>query len=597
MLAASTSRSRASPCPSWLRTWPAMMLSMLLPLITVSAALADTSPQESKGSCALQTKVQKADASSVVTCSPHELVCHDHTTMTDSCHPKSDGCPVTCLAGEHVCHSPPMCDSCDAYNWCSMHTCPLYCAMDEISCHDASTNTDSCHPMSAGCPVTCPAGENVCHMPATCDGCHGYSYCSPSSCPITCGMNEILCHDASTMTDSCHPMSTGCPVTCPAGENVCHMPPPCDTCQGSSYCSPSSCPVYCAADEILCHDASTMTDSCHPMSTGCPVTCPAGENVCHVPPACDTCMGYSYCSPSSCPVYCAADEVMCPDSSTMTDSCHPMSTGCPVTCPAGENVCHMPPPCDTCQGHSYCSPSSCPVYCAADEVMCHDSSTMTDSCHPMSTGCPVTCPAGENVCHMPPPCDTCQGHSYCSPSSCPVYCAADEVMCHDSSTMTDSCHPMSTGCPVTCPAGENVCHMPPPCDTCQGSSYCSPSSCPVYCAADEVMCHDSSTMTDSCHPMSTGCPVTCPGGEHVCHTPPSCEGCYGYNWCSPHTCPVTCGTDEMVCHDSTTGTDSCYPISAGCPVTCAPHEHLCHSAAPCDGCHGYNWCSLSPCTV
>ena len=163
---------------------------------------------------------------------------------------------------------------------------------------------------------------------------------------------------------------------------------------------------------------------------------------------------------------------------------------------------------------------------------------MTDSCHPASTGCPVTCPPGDQVCHMPPSCDGCQGHSYCSPGSCPVYCGIDEVMCHDSTTMTDSCHPKSKGCPVTCPPGDNVCQVPPPCDTCDGYSYCSPSSCPVYCAMDEVMCHDSSTMTDSCHPASTGCPVTCPPGDHVCHSPATCQGCHGYSWCSPTPCAI-----------------------------------------------------------
>ncbi|CAE7893757.1 brcc3 [Symbiodinium sp. KB8] len=576
-----------------------MVLSILVSLITVHATLADTvsTVQESKGTCALQTKMKKDGAAQYVTCSSEEIMCHDATTMTDSCHPKSTGCPVTCLAGEHVCHSPPTCDGCDGYNWCSSYTCPLYCGVDEVICHDSTTMTDTCHPAATGCPVTCPPSDHVCHMPATCDTCHGYSYCSPSSCPVYCGMDEVMCHDSSTMTDSCHPASTGCPITCPPGDHVCHMPPSCEGCEGHSYCSPSACPVYCGVDEVLCHDSTAMTDSCHPKSTGCPVTCPPGDNVCHVPPACDTCDGYSYCSPGSCPVYCAMDEVLCHDSATMTDSCHPASTGCPVTCPPGDHVCHMPATCDTCHGYSYCSPSSCPVYCGADEVMCHDSTTMTDSCHPKSTGCPVTCPPGDNVCHVPPPCDTCDGYSYCSPGSCPVYCAMDEVLCHDSATMTDSCHPASTGCPITCPPGDNVCHMPPTCDGCQGHSYCSPSSCPVYCGVDEVMCHDSTTMTDSCHPKSTGCPVTCPPGDNVFHVPPTCDTCDGYSYCSPGSCPVYCGIDEVMCHDSSTMTDSCHPASTGCPVTCPPGDHVCHSPATCQGCHGYNWCSTTPCAI
>ena len=103
-------------------------------------------------------------------------MCHDSTTMTDSCHPKSTGCPVTCLAGEHVCHSPPLCAGCDGYNWCSSHTCPLTCGMHEVLCHDATTMTDSCHPATSGCPVTCPAGDHVCHSVATCQGCHAYNW-------------------------------------------------------------------------------------------------------------------------------------------------------------------------------------------------------------------------------------------------------------------------------------------------------------------------------------------------------------------------------------------------------------------------------------
>jgi len=162
-------------------------------------------------------------------------------------------------------------------------------------------------------------------------------------------------------------------------------------------------------------------------------------------------------------------------------------------------------------------------------------------------------------------------------------------MCHDSTTMTDSCHPMSTGCPVTCAAGEYMCYG-------QGYNWCSTTPCPITCSMDEVMCHDSTTMTDSCHPMSTGCPVTCAAGEHVCHSPPTCQGCHGYNWCSPSTCPITCGLNEMACWDSVTMTDSCYPMSTGCPVTCAAGEYMCSVPATCAGCTGYSYCSMSPCT-
>ena len=547
------------------RLWSAMVLPVLVSFITASVVLADTTPQESKGACALQTKMKKGGSATVL-CSLHEIMCHDSATMTDSCYPKSTGCPVTCAAGDHVCHTPPPCETCDGYNWCSSATCPVTCSMHEIMCHDFTTMTDSCQPKAQGCPVTCAAGEHVCHTPPPCENCDGYNWCSSHTCPVTCAMDQVMCHDSMTMTDSCHPKSAGCPVTCGASDHVCHSPPTCEDCHAYNWCSSSPCPVYCAMDEVMCHDSMTMTDSCHPASMGCPVTCPAGEHTCHVPPACDTCSGYSYCSSHSCPVYCTSEEVYCHDSTTMTDSCHPKSTGCPITCPAGEHVCTSPPACDDCEAYNWCSAYSCPVYCAADEVMCHDSMTMTDSCHPKSTGCPITCAAGEHVCHSPPPCESCDGYSWCSTYSCPVYCAMDEVMCHDSMTMTDSCHPKSTGCPVTCAAGEHVCHTPPACETCDGMNWCSSGTCPVYCAMDEVMCHDSMTMTDSCHPKSTGCPVTCAAGEHVCHSPPPCETCDGYSWCSSMTCPITCGMNEVLCHDAATMTDTCHPMSTGCPV-------------------------------
>ncbi|CAJ1337055.1 unnamed protein product [Effrenium voratum] len=421
------------------------MLCALVSMITASVVLADTTPQESKGACALQTKMKKEESAKVM-CSAHEVMCPDPTTGTDSCHPMSTGCPVTCAAGEQVCHVPATCDTCSGYSYCSSYSCPVYCSNDEVMCHDATTMTDSCHPKSAGCPITCSTGEHVCNTPPSCETCDGYNWCSSHPCPVYCAAHEVMCHDPMTMTDSCHNKTAGCPVTCPAGDHVCHSPPPCENCDGYNWCSSYACPVYCAADEVMCHDSTTMTDSCHPMSTGCPVTCAAGEQVCHVPATCDTCSGYSYCSSYSCPVYCSSDEVMCHDATTMTDSCHPKSAGCPITCSTGEHVCNTPPSCETCDGYNWCSSHPCPVYCAADEVMCHDPMTMTDSCHP--AGCPVTCPAGDHVCHSPPSCETCDGYNWCASYPCPVYCAADEIVCHDPMTMTDTCHPMSSGCPV-----------------------------------------------------------------------------------------------------------------------------------------------------
>ena len=117
------------------------MFLILLSLISVSVADLDA-----KGACALQTKhrLEEGAKKVSVTCSADELICYDSTGHTQSCHPKSAGCPVTCPAGEHVCHTPAYCDTCDGYNWCSMSPCPLYCSMNETLCHDSTTMTDSC---------------------------------------------------------------------------------------------------------------------------------------------------------------------------------------------------------------------------------------------------------------------------------------------------------------------------------------------------------------------------------------------------------------------------------------------------------------------
>ncbi|CAE7581664.1 brcc3 [Symbiodinium natans] len=504
-----------------------MPLSILVPLVTASLALSDAIPEESKGTCALQTKVTKNAAVQPLTCSAEEMWCHDPMTMTESCHPKSAGCPVTCLPGEHVCHEPQMFEGSDAYNYCSSYTCPVYCRFDEVWCHDPNTMVESCHNKTEGCPVTCYGSDHLCHMPPSCEGCEGYNWCQSVPCPAYCSMDEVHCYDSATMIESCHPLSAGCPVTCSPGESLCHEKPTCDTCQGYNYCHHGACPVYCEMHEVMCHDPSAMINSCHNKTEGCPVTCFGNEHVCHTPPQCEGCDGYNWCQSSPCPAYCGTDEVHCYDSATMMESCHPLSAGCPVTCSPGDSECHEPPTCDSCPGHNYCHPGPCPVICGVDEVVCHDVHTMTDSCHPASIGCPVTCPPGDTVCHMPPTCDTCQGYDYCHPGSCPVHCGMHEVMCHDPSTMTDSCHKKCAGCPVTCPAGENVCHMPPQCEGCDGYNWCQPSPCPVTCGMNEMVCHDSNTMTDTCYPASSGCPVSCAAHEYVCHTAPTCQGCHG----------------------------------------------------------------------
>lgn len=525
----------------------------------------------------------------------------NYRRATSSCVPRDQGCPVSCPEGQMTCHTPPGCPTCDGYNFCAT-SCPVICNPDnETLCHDPQTMTDSCHPRRQGCPVTCLQGENMCHEPPTCDTCTGHYYCSSQTCPPTCTVNQTLCHDPVAQTYSCAEKSQGCPVKCQEGENVCHTPASCDTCDAHNWCSPATCPVACKSDETLCWDSETQKDSCHPMSQGCPVTCPEGDNKCYSPPMCDTCPGQYWCSPSSCPVVCGYDEMSCWNSSSQQNTCHPKHEGCPITCPEGDNMCHHPPVCDTCQGYYSCSPTTCPVTCQANETMCHDPEK-GDSCHLKNQGCPVTCPTGENTCHMPPPtgCHDCEATNFCSPTSCPVHCNENETHCHDTETMIDSCFPKSQGCPVTCPEGENMCHSPPNCPSCHGHNYCSPTSCPVTCQANETSCPDPVTGIDSCHPRDQGCPITCPEGENVCTNPPppGCDSCTGYSWCSPTSCPVHCKENQTMCFDPVTGTNSCHPKSQGCPVTCQEGQKICHSPPPpdCASCMGYNYCSDGCCT-
>ena len=42
-----------------------------------------------------------------------------------TCESRYDGCPVTCLSGQHVCTTPPLCEDCSAVNYCSEQPCPI----------------------------------------------------------------------------------------------------------------------------------------------------------------------------------------------------------------------------------------------------------------------------------------------------------------------------------------------------------------------------------------------------------------------------------------------------------------------------------------
>merc|ERR1719238_1670500 len=219
-----------------------------------------------------------------------------------------------------------------AHNWCSPTPCPPVCTVDEILCPfmpppnctgDACMGHETCAPKAAGCPVTCMAGEHMCHHPPHPDDIYGMgmNWCSPTPCPPVCTVNETYCPfmpppgcmgDACMGADTCAPLSTGCPVHCNEGDKMCHMPP--HSCPympdmppmpAFNFCIPNNmfCPAVCAEDEMNCPfmpppgcmgDACMGPETCAPKSAGCPVTCMAGEHMCHMPPHPDDIYGMAW---------------------------------------------------------------------------------------------------------------------------------------------------------------------------------------------------------------------------------------------------------------------------------------------------------------
>merc|ERR1719316_826380 len=308
-----------------------------------------------------------------------EHMCH-HPPHPDDIHGVGHNwcspspCPPTCTVNETYCPfmPPPGCMG------------------------DACMGADTCAPLSTGCPVHCNEGDKMCHMPAHSDPYMPYmppmpafNFCIPNNrfCPAACAEDEMNCPfmpppgcmgDACMGPETCAPKSTGCPVHCNEDENMCHAPPmnPHDPFSvAMNWCNPKSmpCPVHCPADQLLCHvlpppsctsdpspDACMGHDTCAPMSAGCPVTCMSGEHMCHSPPPPMPPMppdvppmppmpGMNWCSPTPCPPTCTEEEIYCPfmpppgcmgDACMGADTCAPKSAGCPITCMAGEHMCH-----------------------------------------------------------------------------------------------------------------------------------------------------------------------------------------------------------------------------------------------------------------
>jgi hypothetical protein len=300
----------------------------------------------------------------------------------DFCAPMGEGCPVECAPQDNLCHQPSQCEGCEAYNWCSPPEwpCPLACGDDQISCWDDSSMTEQCHPKATGCPVNCAEGENVCQSPPMSEGDQAWNWCSPAEwpCPLVCGADQISCWNDSSMTEECHPKSAGCPVNCAEGENVCQSPPMFEGEQAWNWCSPAEwpCPLTCGADQVSCWDDSSMTEACFPKSTGCPANCPEGDNVCRSAPMFEGDQAWNWCSPPEwpCPMECGRDEILCydwtPDWTSFTESCAPKSSGCPVTCDEGFNMCREEPYDEFSAAYNWCSEFSCPVTCPPDQVNC-----------------------------------------------------------------------------------------------------------------------------------------------------------------------------------------------------------------------------------
>lgn len=237
---------------------------------------------------------------------------------TESCAPKSEGCPVECTDTQYKCR--------EVFgdwtsNWCQDYPCPPQCTDEEhicytpppANCTDAQCNgLETCHPKSDPCPVHCADHEHICTMKDPMFPDHApYQWCQDAPCPPICESDEMLCTeyppnecwesplmDESPTNpmcfykDTCHRQSEGCPITCPEGDYKCREPPTCPTCFGWNHCSTEPCKPGCAEGEMKCYDYYAPMDwancgdnceqpsTCEPMTGKCPVTCYGDDHEC-----------------------------------------------------------------------------------------------------------------------------------------------------------------------------------------------------------------------------------------------------------------------------------------------------------------------------
>merc|ERR1712032_306360 len=229
-------------------------------------------------------------------------------------------------------------------------------------CWDDATQKDFCKPMSEGCP--CSASEQKCGADTD------WSWCQSKdlSCDGSLVQNYVRTHRRTIRKNAHKP-------TCTAGEHMCS-----GGTADASWCQPknTSCPLFCGSDQHNCWDRANQKERCIPMDKVCPVVCGADEHKCGA----DT--DWPWCEPKNrtCPKVCGSEEINCWDNATQTDSCQPMSKGCP--CTADEQLCGAD------SGFPWCQPKGepCPVTCSSDETYCWDDATQKDFCKPMKEGCP-----------------------------------------------------------------------------------------------------------------------------------------------------------------------------------------------------------------
>eukprot|EP00930_Biecheleria_cincta_P023030 TRINITY_DN16691_c0_g1_i1.p1 TRINITY_DN16691_c0_g1~~TRINITY_DN16691_c0_g1_i1.p1 ORF type:complete len:604 (+),score=83.47 TRINITY_DN16691_c0_g1_i1:61-1872(+) len=584
----------------------ACLVTSSLPQATQASASCPAG-RSARGSSMLQAgKGPPRFFGNTVSCESSEVSCErgDIFGSSQFCVPRNQGCPVACEDGEHECHTPPTCPTCPGVNYCSSQPCAMICGQDELLCDVKAMSTQVCAKQADGCPADCASDQYTCHSPPSCAGCLGRNWCSPSPCPKLCETSQVLCGD------TCRSKLEGCPANCSKEEYLCHSPPLVEGAEARNFCSKSPCPAKCNATEAACAGADG-SEFCVPMAEGCPVSCSMGEHVCRMPPSCENCTATNWCSTSPCPSTCNhANEILCKEHGNA--SCVPKDEGCPVTC-AGEGEdrrrrrkslddsgsgkaekvykCHMPPQREGDAGLNWCSTVPCPEICNAGEVPCSSSSGGGNYCMPKAAGCPVKCSAKQNQCHTPARTAGDVAVNWCSEAACPISCSEQEVACETNNA--SQCVLKMVGCPAKCSAGENTCHLPPTCAGCTAVNFCSKDACPVECSLSEVVC-PSEDGRGRCVPKNQGCPANCTKNENECHLPPSCDGCVGYNYCSATPCPAKCDLTETTC-TKVDGSEFCVPLSHGCPVMCDKDQYMCHTPPECQECVGTNWCSAAPC--